>query len=60
AASGAGPGLALAPDTDLERAVELLRASGIDASLRGADADLETIFLALTGRALRDDDGGDA
>ena len=60
AASGAGPGLALAPDTDLERAVELLRASGIDADLRGADADLETIFLALTGRALRDDDGGDA
>ncbi|MEM1450807.1 MAG: ABC transporter ATP-binding protein [Planctomycetota bacterium] len=53
---GAGVGLRLPPGADLERAARLLRENGIDAEVRGADVDLETIFLALTGRALRDDD----
>jgi len=57
AKSGAGPGLALPADVSPERAAEVLRAAGIQARVRGADADLETIFLALTGRALRDDAG---
>ncbi|MEM9380083.1 MAG: ABC transporter ATP-binding protein [Planctomycetota bacterium] len=57
---GAGVGLRLSPGADLERAARVLRENGIDAQVRGADVDLETIFLALTGRALRDDGPEDA
>lgn len=39
-------------------AVRVLRAAGIEAEAAAETASLETIFLALTGRALRD--GGDA
>ncbi|MEM6674963.1 MAG: ABC transporter ATP-binding protein [Planctomycetota bacterium] len=52
--AGAGVGLDLAPDADLERAAAILREHGIGAEVAGTDVDLETIFLALTGRALRD------
>lgn len=53
--AGLGSGLQLTPDADLERAAAILREHGVDAEVRGASADLETIFLALTGRALRDE-----
>lgn len=56
---GAGSGLQLAPDADLEEAARILRAGGFDADVRSSDVDLETIFLALTGRALRDANEGE-
>lgn len=49
-----GAGLHLAPNSDLERAAEVLRAAGFEAALREARPGLEEVFLALTGRALRD------
>lgn len=48
--------LDLPEGTNMERVAELLRAEGIDAQVRGGGLDLEEIFLALTGRGLRDDD----
>ena len=58
APSEGGPGgLDLPPETDLAAVVEILRDRGIDARLTDRAPDLEEIFLALTGRALRD--GGD-
>ena len=59
--AGAGVGLRLPPGADLEAAEAILREHGFEADVRGSDVDLETSFLALTGRALRDDDaeGGD-
>ncbi len=51
---GAATGLRLAPEADLNAAAELLRAHGFEASVADDAVDLETIFLALTGRALRD------
>lgn len=49
-----GAGLHLAPGTDLQRAAQVLRGAGIEAELREARPGLEDVFLALTGRALRD------
>lgn len=49
-----GAGLALGAGVELERAAALLREHGMAAEVRGEAADLESIFLALTGRALRD------
>lgn len=51
-----GVGLALAPGTDLSRAAEALRAAGFDATAQDTRPGLEEVFLALTGRALRDGD----
>ena len=55
-ASGPTGGLELAPGTDLDHVVEVLRGRGIEARLREQAPDLEEVFLALTGRALRDED----
>ncbi|MDA1266434.1 MAG: ABC transporter ATP-binding protein [Planctomycetota bacterium] len=52
---GAGA-LDLPADVDLERVVEVLRAAGIKAAVRAPALGLEEIFLALTGRELRDED----
>ena len=51
-----GAGLELAPGADLARAAEVLRAAGIGADVREARAGLEEVFLALTGRDLRDEE----
>ncbi len=51
-----GSGLALPADVDLKRAAEVLVAAGIPAEVRCERVGLEEIFLALTGRALRDED----
>ncbi len=53
--AGLGSGLQLEPGADLEQVAAILREHGVEAEVRGAAADLETIFLALTGRALRDE-----
>ena len=53
-------GLELPEGVDLGRVVEILRAQGIEAGVRGEVPDLEEVFLALTGRALRDRDGAEA
>jgi ABC-2 type transport system ATP-binding protein len=50
----AGAGLALEPGADLARAAGVLRAAGFEADVRDAQVGLEDVFLALTGRALRD------
>jgi len=51
-----GAGLELHPTADLARAAEVLRAAGFPATVRSARPGLEEVFLALTGRALRDGD----
>ena len=51
-----GAGLELAPGTDLARAAEVLRQAGFAADVRDARPGLEDVFLALTGRALRDEE----
>ena len=48
------PRVTLDTAADLERAEALLREHGIGATADAGSADLETIFLCLTGRALRD------
>jgi linearmycin/streptolysin S transport system ATP-binding protein len=54
--SGSGAaGLDLPPGTDLEQVAAVLRAQGIEAAVRVQAPDLEEVFLAVTGRALRDD-----
>lgn len=53
--AGLGSGLQVEPGADLERAAAILREHGVGAEVRGAAPDLESIFLALTGRALRDE-----
>ena len=53
--AGLGSGLQLEPGADLERVAAILREHGVGAEVRGAAPDLESIFLALTGRALRDE-----
>ncbi|QDV06027.1 Daunorubicin/doxorubicin resistance ATP-binding protein DrrA [Planctomycetes bacterium Poly30] len=50
------PRLRLQDDRDLERAAALLREHGIEFAAESGSADLESIFLGLTGRALRDGD----
>ena len=50
-----GVGLRLPPDADLARAADVLVAAGIPAEVHAAPAGLEEVFLALTGRALRDE-----
>lgn len=47
-------GLELDPGVDLEHVVEILRERGIEARVRADEPSLEEVFLALTGRALRD------
>lgn len=47
-------GLELDPGVDLARVVEILRERGIEARVREDEPSLEEVFLALTGRALRD------
>ncbi|MEZ6016175.1 MAG: ABC transporter ATP-binding protein [Planctomycetota bacterium] len=51
-----GAGLQLGAGVDLERAAETLRAAGIAAEVRDTRPGLEEVFLALTGRALRDEE----
>ena len=53
--AGLGTGLEVEPGVDLEQAAAVLREHGMGAEVRGVAADLESIFLALTGRALRDE-----
>ena len=53
--AGLGTGLQMEPGVDLEQAAAVLREHGMGAEVRGVAADLESIFLALTGRALRDE-----
>ena len=53
---GGGSRLSLAPGTDLERAARVLGESGIECHLAPEAPDLEEVFLALTGKALRDGD----
>lgn len=53
--AGLGSGLQLEQGADLERVAAILREHGVGAEVRGAAPDLESIFLALTGRALRDE-----
>ena len=50
----AGTGLQLPASANLEQAARVLQDHGFEAAVRSSDVDLETIFLALTGRALRD------
>ncbi|MCP3920720.1 MAG: ABC transporter ATP-binding protein [bacterium] len=50
-----GSGLTLAEGVDLERAAAILKENGIDCAVTDEVPDLEAIFLALTGKALRDD-----
>ena len=47
--------LNLESGADPSRAKEVLRAAGIEVQVRERPTDLESIFLSLTGRALRDD-----
>lgn len=49
-------GIELPAGADLERAVQLLREGGIEARLGRPQVGLEEIFLALTGKELRDDE----
>jgi ABC-2 type transport system ATP-binding protein len=56
AASGGDDVLDLEAGQDVDAAAELLRAHGYRVGVRDGAADLETIFLALTGKALRDDE----
>jgi len=49
-----GAGLELAPGADLHEAARILSSAGIAAEVREAKPGLEEIFLALTGRGLRD------
>lgn len=58
--AGLGTGLEVEPGVDLEQAAAVLREHGMGAEVRGVAADLESIFLALTGRALRDENVEDA
>jgi len=58
--AGLGTGLEVEPGVDLEQAAAVLREHGMGAEVRGEAADLESIFLALTGRALRDENVEDA
>ena len=53
-----GAGLDLGEGADLERAADVLRKAGFAASVREARAGLEDVFLALTGRDLRDEEAG--
>lgn len=55
AGQGAG-GLDLPDGVDLDRVARVLREQGIEARVREGAQGLEEIFLALTGRALRDED----
>ena len=52
--SGAGQRIELESGGDLARAKEVLEAAGISSSLVDVGGDLESIFLATTGKALRD------
>lgn len=51
-----GAGLDLGPGADLGRAAQALRAAGFEATVREARPGLEDVFLALTGRELRDEE----
>ncbi len=53
------PRLRLGDAAELDRAAALLREHGFQFDAESGDADLESIFLSLTGRALRDDVGPD-
>lgn len=53
-AESATGALSLGRGADLERAAGVLRAAGFDPEVRDGRAGLEEIFLALTGRTLRD------
>jgi len=53
---GRGDGLELGPQVDLEEVVRVLGERGIQAQVRKNLPDLEEVFLALTGHALRDED----
>lgn len=53
------PRLMLHGDEELERAAALLREAGVAFEADRGNADLETIFLSLTGRALRDSTAGE-
>lgn len=55
-ASGSERALELEAGQDLGAAAALLREHGFHVDVRDGAADLETIFLALTGKALRDDE----
>lgn len=53
---GGGQRLHLEDASQLQRAIEILQGQGVAASTVQVGADLESIFLATTGKALRDGD----
>lgn len=55
AKEGESRSLELSEGTDMQAATALLREHGFDVELGGQAPDLESIFLALTGKALRDE-----
>ena len=53
---GGGQNLQLADKSQLDRALEILQQQGVSATTVQVGGDLESIFLATTGKALRDGD----